>query len=61
MRGSSLNLTTVKNWDEVVAMVKDAAAKAKPGEWIRGRGWHQEKWDQHARAGGGGLPGPRAP
>ena len=41
-----LDLTTVKNWDEIVAMVRDAAAKAKPGEWILGRGWHQEKWDK---------------
>jgi len=41
-----LNLTRVKNWDEIVAMVKEAAAKARPGEWIRGRGWHQEKWDR---------------
>jgi predicted amidohydrolase YtcJ len=41
-----LDLTKVKNWDEIVAMVRDAAAKAKPGEWILGRGWHQEKWDK---------------
>jgi predicted amidohydrolase YtcJ len=41
-----LDLTTVKNWDEIVTMVRDAAAKAKPGEWILGRGWHQEKWDR---------------
>ncbi len=41
-----LNLTRVKNWDEIVAMVRDAAARARPGEWIRGRGWHQEKWDR---------------
>jgi predicted amidohydrolase YtcJ len=41
-----LNLTRVKNWDEIVAMVKEAAVKARPGEWIRGRGWHQEKWDR---------------
>src|SRR5207244_11130189 len=27
-----------------VRMVGDAAKKAKPGEWILGRGWHQEKW-----------------
>jgi len=36
----------VKNWDEVVAMVAAAAKNAKPGEWILGRGWHQEKWDR---------------
>ncbi len=41
-----LNLMNVKNWDEIVAMVKDAAAKARPGEWIIGRGWHQDKWDR---------------
>lgn len=41
----NLNLMTVRNWDEIVAMVGAAAAKAKPGEFILGRGWHQEKWD----------------
>jgi predicted amidohydrolase YtcJ len=41
-----LDLTQVKNWDEIVAMVREAAAKAKPGDWILGRGWHQEKWDK---------------
>jgi predicted amidohydrolase YtcJ len=42
----NLNLMTVKSWDEIVAMVGEAAAKAKPGEFILGRGWHQEKWDK---------------
>lgn len=42
----SLNLMNVKNWDEIVALVAEAAQKAKPGEWIIGRGWHQEKWDK---------------
>jgi predicted amidohydrolase YtcJ len=40
----NLNLMKVKNWDEIVAMVADAVKKAKPGDWIVGRGWHQEKW-----------------
>ena len=39
-----LDLTNAKSWDEIVAMVAEAANKAKPGEWIHGRGWHQEKW-----------------
>jgi predicted amidohydrolase YtcJ len=34
----------VTSWDEIVRLVGEAAAKAQPGEWIRGRGWHQEKW-----------------
>lgn len=40
-----LDLNDVQNWDEIVSMVAVAADKAQPGEWIKGRGWHQEKWD----------------
>jgi predicted amidohydrolase YtcJ len=39
-----LKLATVKTWDDILAMVENAAKTAKPGEWIYGRGWHQEKW-----------------
>ncbi|MGH7503132.1 MAG: amidohydrolase [Longimicrobiales bacterium] len=39
-----LDLTQVETWDDIVAMVRDAVAQAQPGEWINGRGWHQEKW-----------------
>ncbi|MCB9285658.1 MAG: amidohydrolase [Lewinellaceae bacterium] len=42
---ANINLLQVKNWDEVVEKVAAAAQKARPGEWIYGRGWHQEKWD----------------
>ena len=34
-----------QDWDEIVAEVEQAVKKAKPGEWIYGRGWHQEKWN----------------
>ena len=40
-----LDLSTASNWDEIIAQVVEASEKAQPGEWIRGRGWHQEKWD----------------
>ncbi len=40
-----LDLNEVRGWDEVVRMVAAAADKAKPGDWITGRGWHQDKWD----------------
>src|SRR5213593_3303471 len=40
----SLRLATAKEWLDIVNMVAEAAKKAKPGEWIIGRGWHQEKW-----------------
>jgi predicted amidohydrolase YtcJ len=42
----NLDLMKVKNWDEIVSMVADAVKQAQPGEWILGRGWHQEKWDK---------------
>jgi predicted amidohydrolase YtcJ len=42
----SLDLMTVKNWDQVVSMVAESVTRAQPGEWILGRGWHQEKWDK---------------
>jgi predicted amidohydrolase YtcJ len=51
-----LDLMNVKNWDEVVDMVKVAVSKAKPGEWILGRGWHQEKWDRMPNPNIEGLP-----
>jgi predicted amidohydrolase YtcJ len=41
-----LELMKTRTWDDIVAMVADAAKKTKPGEWIVGRGWHQEKWDR---------------
>ncbi len=40
-----LDLSKASNWDAVIAMVAEATEKAQPGEWIIGRGWHQEKWD----------------
>ena len=39
-----LDLMKAKSFDEIVSMVKEAVEKAKPGEWITGRGWHQDKW-----------------
>ncbi|MBL0744760.1 amidohydrolase [Chryseolinea lacunae] len=41
----NLDLMDAKSFDEIVARVKEAASKAQPGQWIVGRGWHQDKWD----------------
>ncbi len=41
-----LDLREARTWDDIVAQVARAASKAKPGEWIIGRGWHQSKWDR---------------
>jgi predicted amidohydrolase YtcJ len=51
-----LDLTKAKSWDDIVAMVAEAAKSAKPGEWIRGRGWHQDKWDHVPEPNIAGLP-----
>jgi predicted amidohydrolase YtcJ len=51
-----LELAKAHNWDEIAAMVADAAARAKPGEWILGRGWHQEKWDRRPADAVEGFP-----
>lgn len=39
-----LDLMYVKTYDELVEKVAEAVAKSKPGDWIVGRGWHQDKW-----------------
>jgi len=41
-----LDLNDASTWDEIVEMVAAAAEDAEPGQWIEGRGWHQEKWEQ---------------
>ncbi len=46
------------NWDEIVAIVKAAVAKAKPGEWIIGQGWQQAKWNKAPQPNVDGLPLP---
>src|SRR4051812_42502918 len=46
--GSSLqqlDFRGVTSYDAIVAMVKARAARARPGEWIRGRSWGQNLWD----------------
>ncbi|MFM7154157.1 MAG: amidohydrolase family protein, partial [Bacteroidota bacterium] len=44
----NLNLLHTSSWQQIVEMVKSKAASVQPGEWIEGRGWHQEKWNQDA-------------
>ena len=51
-----LDLTRAKNWEEIVAMVDSAVSEAEPGEWITGRGWHQEKWKSTPPATVEGVP-----
>jgi hypothetical protein len=43
---TELKLMGVPSWQQIATMVGDAARTAKPGAWIQGRGWHQEKWNR---------------
>src|SRR5690348_8260284 len=43
---TELDLMGVPSWQDIAAMVGDAARTAKPGAWIQGHGWHQEKWNR---------------
>lgn len=40
----NLNFLKSKSWDDIVRLVEERAKTARSGEWIVGRGWHQEKW-----------------
>lgn len=39
-----LELRYDSSWQKIVDKVARAAEGAEPGEWIVGRGWHQDKW-----------------
>ena len=39
-----IDLMYVSTYEELVEKVAEAARSAEPGEWITGRGWHQDKW-----------------
>ena len=39
-----LDLRPAQSYDDILKIVEDAVKKAKAGEWIEGRGWHQDKW-----------------
>ena len=52
----NLKLGTAADWDAIVRMVGDAAKTAKPGDWILGGGWHQEKWSHPPSPNVNGFP-----
>ena len=40
----NLNFLKSRSWQEIVDAVNEKVKDSEPGEWIIGRGWHQEKW-----------------
>lgn len=51
-----INLRPARTWDEIVEITARAVKQAGPGEWIVGRGWHQDKWDSPPSPHVEGLP-----
>jgi predicted amidohydrolase YtcJ len=45
-----------ESWEEIVAMVADAAKGAEAGQLVRGRGWHQSKWKTVPTPNAEGVP-----
>jgi predicted amidohydrolase YtcJ len=52
----NLDFMNTKSWDEILHMVAQAVEKAKPGDWIIGRGWHQDKWTSRPTPNVDGFP-----
>ncbi len=40
-----LDFRYAKSFAEIVSQVASAVNETEPGEWIIGRGWHQDKWE----------------
>ncbi|HXK09120.1 MAG TPA: amidohydrolase [Vicinamibacteria bacterium] len=51
-----VDLVGTRSYAAVVARVREAVRGRKPGEWIRGRGWHEGKWDAPAPGAVRGFP-----
>jgi len=51
-----IDLKPTRSWQDIVSLVAAAAQKAAPGEWIVGRGWHQDKWENRPSPNIEGLP-----
>lgn len=55
-----LDLNRVASWDEIIELVSGAVRTTPPGTLIRGRGWHQSKWDSVPEPNVLGVPTYRA-
>jgi predicted amidohydrolase YtcJ len=51
-----LNFRYAKSFTEIVSIVAEAAADTPTGEWLIGRGWHQDKWQTQEDVLVEGLP-----
>ncbi len=52
----NIDLLQVKSYEELIQKVEEVAANTPKGEWILGRGWHQDKWDEQPESRFKGFP-----
>jgi predicted amidohydrolase YtcJ len=52
----NLDLSEPETWSDIVDLVAETAEVTDSGEWILGRGWHQEKWSRVPKPNVDGLP-----
>lgn len=52
----NVDLMKVNSYEELVQVVEQAAQDTPEGEWILGRGWHQDKWDDQSESRFKGFP-----
>lgn len=52
----NLNFLNARSWEEIVSLVGDKAKHVPAGSWIRGGGWHQEKWEASSEITFSGYP-----
>ena len=51
-----VDLVGTRTFEDLLARVEQAVKARTPGEWIRGRGWHEEKWTTPAPGAVRGFP-----
>jgi predicted amidohydrolase YtcJ len=51
-----LKLQGADSWSDIVDLVADTVSGTPKGQWILGRGWHQEKWSEVPEGAVDGLP-----
>lgn len=52
----NIDLLLVKSYQELIQKVEEVAATTPKGQWIIGRGWHQDKWQQQSEKRFKGFP-----
>jgi predicted amidohydrolase YtcJ len=52
----NVDLREARSYEEAVEMVAQRAENTPEGQWILGRGWHQDKWDEQPEGMMKGFP-----